>query len=296
MKNASVFLAIFFIFGIFPMAFHSAESQAEEPLAVDDQTKTIEELMQVTGLKEQIALAPEFMAAGAMESMDNVNPQQAQDMQRIIKESYNGEKLSQGIEAHLKKNFDAKRYSLIIQQMQKPLAKKMVQMEIEAGRAESVKERKAFEEELSRHPPDPERVALILRLLQATQTDQLTLKIQTETSLQINKAIYANQPGGSMAFPSDEEFRKNYQAESQVRMREKTLISMLFDYRQATNEELKQYAAIDETEEARWFNQVVNDALVEVMTEAAKEYGLRLADLLYPRTPPAPASSTSPIL
>ena len=146
-----------------------------------------------------------------------------------------------------------------------PLGQRVVALEVTAampGRDEALG---AFLGRLDAERPSPERLALLFRLDAAG--------LATETSLDITLAILRSLVNASeLMAPAEVESRlTGIPAWARERMRQASLIGMLFAYQDLTDGELAELTAFVESDAGQWFVNAVSDVVVRAVGRAAEQ-------------------------
>ena len=238
------------------------------------QDKLIEDVLAATGLKQQLALLPQRLAAGVGEAAKQQKKAPAATLQAIegaMVQSFTAEGFQTRVSTDLKQNFDHKRMQALLKAYSTPVAKSMVEME---RATQSPQELAKFAH--SAAATKPEREALVKRIDGASKASDLAV----ETAFVSMKALSSGIAGAGTpkAAAMDKSIEKQRDAETK-KIRDATLLGLAYSYKDASDADLEKYAALYETEDVKWFYGLVYAALVAEVKNASTQSGERIAAL-----------------
>ena len=245
----------------------------------DEKTALIESVLKLSGVGEQIDLIQQ----NVVDEINRLEPVDDQGMMgefsQITREAYRPEKLRQRITDHLNQNFDEVRLKAIEEWLKSPLAVKMIGLELKAASPESNAAVEEFLKEKETKPIPENRLGLAKHLDQALNASDVSLKLASATSQGMIQALEATVP------PEERDTLGSAEQEQMIKemeepLKEMTLNSLLFTYKDVTDEELQQYIDFYETENGKWFIQLLNDSIVNAMQESSKEIGKEMAKVM----------------
>ena len=187
---------------------------------------------------------------------------------RILEREITGERLYMAHAAHVSTRFDAARFERLLVMLREPLARRMTAMEIAAASVEP-ETVAAWAATVEATEAGRARVALARRIDDAIGGTEATLAVLVATGRGAVRAF-----GGALApGPGDPlaDFRETV-AKLEPEIRAQTVASLAYTYRDATMDEIVQYAQSLESELGRWFSRLQRESAVhaaEVVTEAA---------------------------
>ena len=238
------------------------------------QDKLIEDVQAATGLTQQLAQLPQRMVAGVSQAgkqQKKASAATVQSIQEAMAQSFTANGFQTRVSAGLKKNFDQKRMQALLKAFSAPGAKTMVDMERAAQPPQDLAK---FAHSVT--ATKPEREALVKRIDAATKASDLAV----ETAFVSMKALSAGIAGEGTpkAAAMDKTIEKQRDAETQ-NIRDATLLGLAYSYKDASDADLQKFAALYETEDAKWFYGLVYAALVEEVKSASAQAGERIAAL-----------------
>jgi hypothetical protein len=238
------------------------------------QDKLIEDVQAATGLKQQLAQLPQRLMAGVSQAGKQQKKAPAATLQAIndaMSASFTAEGFQSQVTNDLKKNFDQKRMQALLKEFSTPTAKNMVEME---RAAQSPEELAKFSH--SAAATKPEREALVKRIDAASRASDLAVETAFVSMKALSSGIAGE--GTPKAAAMDKSIEKQRDAQTQ-KIRDATLLGLAYSYKDASDADLAKYAALYETEDAKWFYGLVYAALVEEVKNASTEAGERIAAL-----------------
>ncbi len=238
------------------------------------QDKLIEDVLAATGLKQQLAQLPQHLMAGVSQAATQQKKAPAATVQAVenaMAQSFTAEGFQTRVSTDLKQNFDQKRMQALLKAYSTPTAKSMVEME---RAAQSPQELAKFAH--SAAATKPEREALVKRIDAASRASDLAV----ETAFVSMKALSSGIAGAGTpkAAAMDKSIEKQRDAQTQ-KIRDATLLGLAYSYKDASDADLAKYAALYETEDAKWFYGLVYAALVAEVKNASTQAGERIAAL-----------------
>ncbi|MFA5914552.1 MAG: hypothetical protein WC830_13445 [Burkholderiales bacterium] len=236
--------------------------------------KLIEDVLAASGLKQQLAQLPQRMVAGVTQAGKQQKKASAATVQAIEKamaRSFTAEGFQNRLSADLSKNFDQKRMQTLQKAFSTPAARTMVGLE----RVEQAPEDLAqFAQGAT--ATDPARAALVKRIDAATRASDLAVEAAFASMKALSQGIAGE--GTPKAAAMDKSIEKQREAETR-KIRDATLLSLAYSYKDASNADLEKYAALYETPDAKWFYGLVYDSLLEEVKAASAEAGALIAEL-----------------
>ena len=277
-----------------PMAQAQEPGQAvaQGPAAAQGQAAAIEQVLQLSGLKDQISQAPAVMEAQLRrrEQAGALPPEVLSAMKAALGEAFHPDLLLSSVRHSLEGAYDQQKFADILARLQLPLVVTMTRLEI-ASENPDPKVVQAFVAPLQQSPPAEARVALMRRLERAVETERMIERISIVTTEGLAKGLSAASempppPPGQIEAAVKQQMAAQTQA-AQTSM----LVRDLFTYRAVTDADLTQYAAILETEIGRWFTRVGQEALLQAYAEASERMAVKLAETAKTWKRPAPADA-----
>ncbi len=251
----------------------------------ESQSDLIPELMERSGLNEQIELLPEAMAQGLAQggvgSEIELTPEDVAKLQRAVRRSYSPGVMKAVVTAHLRKHLDTSDAESVLGWFNSPLGRKITALEIESSKPEAQAELEKFAANFAQHNIPKEKVALIRKLESALNA------IDSATDIALNMAKVG--AAAALAASSRDDLSSLPHVMSQVekarpairdQLKQLILVSMLHTYHTLTLEEINQYLEYAQTESGSAFNRVGLEGLKKAFNDAGFYFGKSLAEVL----------------
>ena len=233
-----------------PAAIPRADLGAAPPATPDAATLGVaDELLEASGLSRQL----ESVAARIRDDLRRrhaASPEAADAIDRSSARAFDAERLRAAVRAALA-------------WFRSPLARRVVALELEAAEPGRATELRAFVAGLAARRPSAARIALLARLDDAG--------LATETSLDVTLAVVATVARALEASAALEPRLLELRARAYDRMREVTLLGMLFAYRTLADGELARLVAFVESAGGQWFVNATSEVVVRALGAAAEE-------------------------
>lgn len=243
----------------------------------DERTARIEEALRLSGAAAMLETLPELIGQQVDLGQPQLTPEVRRQVRAALDGAYDPARMNRELVDEVAKRHQAAPLEGALAAMRSPLARKLTALEVEASQPEAAEELLAFAGRLPTNPPSPERHRLILRIDEITRSTDVAQAVHDATLLGLLRAATV-----ARGEPLDEleEFERKL-AESAAQRREgmhnQVVLSLLFTYRAVPEAELAKYVKLLESDSLRWFNDVVSQGLVVVLTRAAERAGDELA-------------------
>ncbi|OGL02427.1 MAG: hypothetical protein A3E31_10405 [Candidatus Rokubacteria bacterium RIFCSPHIGHO2_12_FULL_73_22] len=253
-----------------PAAASAADATAPGAVAAD--RATIDELLDVSGLKRQLApittrIRSEFHAQhGQLAARDLARAEQI-TARHVRTETVYG-LIAEGVG----KRSDAAKLAAALAWYRSPVGRRITELEVAFSRSSGTeREIERYVGRLQQSPPARERLALVQRLDAAGRA--------TETSLDVSIAIIRSLASAVDPYLPAERRLSRSQLESRIRqvraqvfeqVRRLSFVMMLFIYRDVSDADLARYVAFAESEPGQWYVSAVSGAFVDAVGGIAR--------------------------
>lgn len=247
----------------------------------DAPRERMREIYALSGLEAHLAGFSEHVARGVRESGRDVAPEVVGVLRSVIREAFAKAALERHALALLESRYDARHAGPTLAWLRSPLGRRITALEEAAAAPDSLEALQAYREKLAKRPAAPGRLALAERLDAVFAVSEFALDGAIAASLAVALTLDATVPTLQRTDP--DELRARVEAErSRLRpsLVEMTKISLLYTYRDLSDAELERYATFGESESGRWYNRVLQKALLETYVSAAMGVGEALAEEL----------------
>ena len=256
---------------------------AETPVPDADQDRLIEQVLVLSGAKQQIEQAAAFLErdgrSARQQHHSQLPPEDLQRVGEIFNDAFRPGVFYAAVKTVFKERYDQQQMAAMAAWLQTPLAVRITAMKVAAGTPVGLQEMQAFAQHWSTAPPPPEaRVALLRRLDTASEsTDSMVRMMRAmmqSTAGVIEQAGVAVAPAGSV--------EQGLQAIEQQRplLEQRFLVQFLFKYRNASDEDLTTYIEFLESPTGKWFTHVGEEALTAAGTRSTTQVMRQLIPLI----------------
>ncbi|PIQ83714.1 MAG: hypothetical protein COV75_05895, partial [Candidatus Omnitrophica bacterium CG11_big_fil_rev_8_21_14_0_20_63_9] len=227
-----------------------------------------------------------------LQQRQDLSPEEAVFLKRALIESHHPELFAEAARERFTKSFDAEKFSKVRAWFQEPLGLKMRQYERAASNAQVAQEAEQYFSMLKESPPAAERVALIDRLDQATQSTETTLNVVMAAAESLWNLGAEMNPKGAVRERRKWELQQQQLVAQQREVYNAAVVaSLLFTYRDATDQELEQYIAFWESGLGRWMSRLTSSAVQDGMRLVSDRMGREMIKRMEERAATAAGSS-----
>ncbi len=266
-----------------PMA--KATAPADTAQARD---KLIEAVLAAAGLTQQLDQMPQQLIAGIRQSgMQNTkaSPAVFKAIEDAVAEAFTAEGFQSRVRTGLRQDFDQKRMQALLQDFSTPAAKAMIELE---RASPSPEELARFARSTAATRPAPARARLITRIDTATRASDLAVEVAFISMKAFALGIAGK--GADKTAAIDKTIEKQRAATTR-KIRDATLLSLAFSFKDASDADLEKYAAINEAQNSKWLYDRIYAAVLEEVKSASSRAGERIGELA--RTPAMAAPKRS---
>ena len=263
-----------------PPPSRGAPGGAERVAPPQTAAAAVDEVLELSGLKLQLAQLPQQVLAQAPQLPSELSPQERAALLRALAYAFRIDAIYPVIKATFLAEFDEDQIASLLRWLRSPAARRMVALEVRASSPAAASELQAFAAGLERTPPSATRIALIRRLDEATATTAIGF----ETLVAIAEEI-ARATGTERMSVGELEAMMRSRADVQDVLADTTSVTLLFTYRTARDAELAPYVAAWESEPGRWFSGLWRRAYLQAIRGAARRFADQLTRLLPSRPP-----------
>ncbi|HEY9147448.1 MAG TPA: DUF2059 domain-containing protein [Gammaproteobacteria bacterium] len=216
---------------------------------------SLDALMQLSGINQQVTEIPGGVVAGMQQSMQQgapISQEQLDKIEQAILKSFQPAAISNTIADELKDALSEAEAQQLLKWFRSDLGKKITAAEEEASSAAAYQEKFAQAESLL---SDEQRVQLARRIDRLVNLTDMTLEFQKGTAIAVfnslSRAMNPGQPVNSEAFEA--KLAEN-EAAMQQQIEQMVTLSILYNYRNISMDEMNKYMAFLEQPATRKFN------------------------------------------
>ncbi len=237
----------------------------------------VDEVLQLYGVTEQVEQLPGMLLASLDQQQAQLGPEVYPALRNAFEFTFTSEKLYNRLAtsfAEQAEQADEQQLSRTLVWLHSPLARKMTALELAANTLEAMEAIQQYGALIESQPPPQPRRALIERLDETVGATRLALDFQAVVLRALLK-------GSNSLLPKERQTtieridRQIIDMKLQLLglIREQVQVSMLYTYRNVSEEELAEYLAYWGTEDGRWLNSATSRALLAAIGEASREAG-----------------------
>ncbi|MES2356351.1 MAG: hypothetical protein V4568_18510 [Pseudomonadota bacterium] len=239
--------------------------------------KLIDDVLTVTGIKENLQNLPDQIGQGIRMSAQN-NPARIPEdvileMEDAAMEAYSSEALIAGIATVLKEKWHEPRLREVFEISSTPLSRRMTVLE---SKQPAPAELGAYISRLATQPLPPTRLTLIKQLDAISRGSEFAIKILSSTVHSVAIGVTGGCGDGNA------EFNKKFAAQRgqfEENIRNSTRAQMAYIYRDASDTDLRKYLKSLSKESMRWFGATVYDAIDKGLTASGEQMGRNLQEV-----------------
>jgi hypothetical protein len=241
----------------------------------DEQINTI---LEQTGFNKLLQHVPDFAQAVLKQSSGALEPEMNSALSGAFSRTFAVESVQHDVLDVLNAQFDTRHAEAYLRQLQSPLYSKMAELERSTTNLANRDDIQAFISGLEKTPATETRSALVERLDQATRTTDFSVDMQTA----FFKAIFvAVDPVMSADMRLGKEELEKMVDEVSTSLKEglhnSTRLSYLYAFRNISDAELTQYIELCESEDYRWAIQLLGNAMISALNQAAQRAAVLMA-------------------
>ena len=269
-----------------PAAPAAAAKPAAKPSAKpipSNPDQLIAEVIEASGLRAQF----QTFGRETMLKSDGEEPKKGAGradedvMSKIVERVFDPAKMTAEIAVNLKGKFDAERMARFLELLRQPVALKMAALEARPVPSGVVQE---FSENFRKNPPPAARAKLIQSIDEVTQASELATELANALARDMADAMLDAMQKAGKNVPKQARQMVGSQlnaTRNQARGHFKTLLYIT--YRDASDEELSEYAKLLDTDTGRWGSSLLAGAIKPVIVSRGSELGKEMAPLAMSR-------------
>lgn len=240
----------------------------------------IGELMKLSGIERQLAQLPSLMNMRMGQQKRNVPPEVQEGMNKALLEAYHPGVLLAILRGVAARIYNPEKMSATLAWLKGDVGKHMTSLEIASSTVEGQKAKNDYAKSWETHPPDQDRIQLMLRFNKATQA--------TELSIQILVASFDGMMKGMMALmPVEKRIGDEKMAEIKNKMVQQmaepllnqAIVGFMFTYRDVSTEDMGKAIAFYESDAGVWYQDVMVDGLLKGMEESGIRFGQQVESI-----------------
>ncbi len=206
--------------------------------------------MESTGLKSGLSVVSAGFFDGFNASFRNLGREERAEVLAIVQREFDASVLDAGVRRGLLNHCDPQTYAAAFDALQAPLAIKIRKIEVESASPAKATERRSYTARLRDNPPPPERVALLQRVGRESGGGT---EFATDLVVDIGVIFISELANQTPTQAQIDSMREQIAHQ----MRQSSLLLSLVIYRSVSDEDLKQYISLWESQPLQEFSDVV---------------------------------------
>lgn len=243
-----------------------------------DRNGDVNAIMDETGFDKLVEHVPEFAQNTLKQSSGALEPQVNSALSKAFSQAFAASAVRRDVIAVLNSHYDAKQGGGYLQKLRSPLAQKISELEKRtndpANRADFI----AFNEALKSKPAPAKRLKQIERLDKATRISEFGIDMQAALFRAVFTAVNPIMEADMRVGDSEmEKMVKEVRQSFSEAYNEGTQRSYLYTFRNLSDQELEEYIKLCESNEYRWGVQLLGNAMVSALNQAAERAAALMA-------------------
>ncbi len=261
------------LFGL--LSLQPASATANPTINKDEQVNAI---LEKTGFNKLLQHVPNFSQSVLKQSSGALEPEMGSALSAAFSQAFATATVQNDVNHVLKAHYNESHATAYLKHLNRPLSLKMAKLESDTNNPANRDDIKAFSAALTNQPTTQSRSTLVERLDKATRTTDFSIDMQTA----FFKAIFiAIDPVMETDMRINEDELEKMVNEVRTSLEEglsnNTRLSFLYAFRNISDEELMSYIKICESEEYRWGIQLLGNAMISAINQAADRAALSMS-------------------
>lgn len=233
---------------------------------------TLDALFELTGTRRQVTGLTQRLAREFRPGKGQLPASAEATIERVVAESFTPDAVTRLAREEFARGLDRTRLEAKLSWLRSPLGHRIAALEMATAEPDQDRRLAQFARQLASTPASERRHQLIERLDWVSGGSDVSADIAAALSSSIARAVAASTPGGPpISRRQIDSQTDEIRATTAGRVRQATVVSMLYTYRTLTDEELERYVEFESTEAGRWYNGLLRRALLAALTRVFDE-------------------------
>lgn len=238
---------------------------------------TIQKLLQLSGLKEQIAQMPALVQMGAAQGMLTVDAKVREGLLKELAAAYDANRLLDNVTSYIDRHVDEAKLKSLLAWYEASLGLKIAKLESEASRPEAMPKVQEYIQKMATNPPSPELLKILKELDEVARATDFAIEGAVAASWGVAKAMQAVLPEEKrIPIGQLESVLQQQREQTRPALQQQVLGTAWFSYRDLTLDELKKYVEFYRTDSGKWWAKLISSALLDAMAKAADDAGQKV--------------------
>lgn len=272
------FIVLGYIISVFLSISLSAAENVKEPASKQKTRELVDKAAIIRQLEQIPKILQNGIAQAQRKAQKKVSEPALNDLYHAIQKSFDSQKLQKKIEEHIAKKMSNEDVDFVMNWLNSPLGEKILKLEDSVSTAEAYEEMQKRKEELSK---DSKRVDQIYKLDQAIQGSKTNLELGINMQFAMAAAMAA------VYDPENREILDNILKKVEANrprmegpIKESTMTSYLYMYRDLETDEIEQYIAFVKSEPGQKYFNALLESLSSAIMDAARNTGPALTEII----------------
>jgi hypothetical protein len=238
--------------------------------------KLINSLLTVSGMKTSLQQLPEQIFAGALQAQRQGHaPAEAQaKISRILETAYPKDAFVQRAMEAMRRNYDEKRYTRLLETLSAPLPRRMAALETQQPSPPALQ---SYAARLASEPLSKERVRLIIALDQDSGASAVAAKLVVTSVKALASGVFGECPGQKAEM---EGALSKQRVAIETATRNTVQVTMAYLYRDVSDEDLATYTKIYAAADSKWLEDIYQKAIEEQLQDGGEKSGKAIAEMV----------------
>jgi hypothetical protein len=251
---------------------------AHATLATPSQKQVIDHFIACSSFAPQFEQLP-LLVREQMERgfSQNISSARYQSLSALLLDSFEADRARRAMGQQLSLGYDNGRYRVLIQKLENPLIRRLRDMEQAINGPVARHEMKHFISRLPQTPASPKREALIKELLIANGSIESAIQTRITLNELVQGLASGATPEQNRANLNDAMEQKRKLTETlQPQIEAETIAKALFTYRDASDEEIKQYTEFYSSDAGQWFIATQQNGWLAALREIGRDIAWKM--------------------
>lgn len=234
----------------------------------------IDEVLELYGVTEQVEQLAGMLLASLDQQQAQLDPEVYRVLRNAFEFTFTSEKLYNRLAASFAEQANEAQLARTLTWLQTPLSRKMTGLELAANTREAMAGLQKYSALIESQPPPQPRRALIERFDETVGATRLALEVQVAVLRALLEGANSLLPQERQSAPEQvDSLVTRMRAQFQEPLRQQVQVSLLYTYREVSDDELAEYLTYWETEDGHWLNWTTSRALLAAIGEVSREAG-----------------------
>ncbi len=252
------------------------ESQAggtlESSIPVQGKQAVIDQVMAESGMEEAIEQLPAMVAMGFdQQPAPPIGRREHERFREALLQAFEPVRVRRIVVDYLNAEYEPERFTALLAMMKTPLAKKMMALEMAANTPQAQQEMMQMGNVIMGQA-SPERLDLVRKLDEAVNATEMAVDMQMmmtrATVSNLNRIVPVAQ---KMTATQIDQMLAQMRAQMLYPARQYTHLNMVYAYRSVSDDELRAYLELHQTDLGRWSTRLMRGAWMKVSEQVAAD-------------------------